>query len=42
MVAFEARLQTLNAEKDFKEDKLKEDVQQGRKMIEELSQMLSK
>ena len=37
MSAFDAHLQTLNSEKEFKEDKLKEDVEKGRKMIEELS-----
>ncbi len=37
MSAFDAHLQTLNSEKEFKEDKLKEDVEEGRKMIEELS-----
>jgi len=42
MVAFDAHLQTLNDEKSFKEEKLKNDVEKGREMIAELSNKLSK
>jgi len=42
MATFNSYLQTLNDEKDFKEDKLKEDVEKGTKMIEQLSEMLAK
>ena len=42
MVAFNAHLQTLNDEKDFKEDKLKADIEKGRKMMDQLSEMLAK
>jgi hypothetical protein len=35
-------LQTLNDEKDFKEDKLKSDIEKGTKMINQLSEMLAK
>ena len=42
MAAFNAYLKTFNTEKEFKEDKLKEDVEKGRKMIGELSERLAK
>jgi hypothetical protein len=42
MAAFNTQLQTLNDEKDFKEDKLKVDIEKGTKMIEQLSKMLAK
>jgi hypothetical protein len=33
-------LQTFTSEKDFKEEKLKTDLQKGREMIDELSEKL--
>ncbi len=42
MAAFDEHLKTFNAEKEFKEDKLKDDVEKGRKTIEELSDRLVK
>jgi hypothetical protein len=39
--ALDAHLQTLNNEKEFNEEKLKEDISRGRKMIDELSEKLS-
>jgi hypothetical protein len=39
--AFNAYLQTFNTEKEFNEDKLKEGINKGRKMIDELSDKLS-
>jgi hypothetical protein len=39
---FEAHLQTLNNEKEFKEGKLKNDVSKGRVMLDELSEKLAK
>jgi hypothetical protein len=42
MMAFDAHLKTLNDEKSFKEEKLKNDVEKGREMIAELSNKLSK
>jgi hypothetical protein len=42
MAAFNTELQTLNDEKDFKEGKLKDDIEVGRKMIKQLSEMLAK
>ena len=42
MIAFNAHLQSLNDEKDFKENKLKEDIEKGKKMIDQLSEMLAK
>ena len=42
MTAFDAHLQSLNVEKEFKEDKLKEDIAKGRRMIEVLSEKLAK
>jgi len=42
MAAFDTQLQTLNDEKDFKEDKLKSDIEKGTKMINQLSEMLAK
>jgi hypothetical protein len=41
MAAFNSHMETLNKEKDFKEDKLKPDIEKGTKMIEQLSEMLS-
>jgi hypothetical protein len=41
MTAFDAQLQTLNEEKTFNEEKLKADVEKGKKMIDELSEKLS-
>jgi hypothetical protein len=41
MGALEAHLQTLNGEKTFNEEKLKNDVAKGREMINELSEKLS-
>ena len=41
MAAFDAQLQTLNEEKTFNEEKLKADVEKGKKMIDELSEKLS-
>jgi len=38
--AFNTYLQTLNDEKDFKEEKIKDDIEKGRKMIDQLSEML--
>jgi len=40
MSALEAHLETLNAEKEFGEDKLKADIEKGRKLIDELSEKL--
>ncbi|HEY6977902.1 MAG TPA: glycoside hydrolase domain-containing protein [Chitinophagaceae bacterium] len=40
MKAFAAHLQTLNDEKSFNEEKLKNDVAKGREMIDELSEKL--
>lgn len=42
IAAFDSHLQTINAEKDFDEGKLIEEVTKGRKMIEELSDKLGK
>jgi len=42
MAAFDSHLQSFNAEKDFDEGKLIEEVTKGKKMIEELSEMLGK
>ncbi|MGN6800783.1 MAG: glycoside hydrolase domain-containing protein [Ginsengibacter sp.] len=42
MAAFNTQLQTLNDEKDFKEDKLIGDIEKGRKMMDQLSEMLAK
>jgi len=41
MIAFNTHLQTLNTEKIFDEEKLKTDVEKGKKLIDELSEMLS-
>ena len=38
--ALNAHLQTLNDEKTFNEEKLKSDVEKGRKMLDELSDKL--
>jgi len=40
MSALQAHLETLNAEKEFGEDKLKADIEKGRKLIDELSEKL--
>ena len=37
----EAHLQTLNSEKDFNEEKLKQDIETGKKLVDELSDKLS-
>jgi hypothetical protein len=42
MAAFNTHLQTLNDEKDYKEDKLISDIEKGRKMMDQLSEMLAK
>ena len=42
MAALNTHLQTLNDEKDFKEDKLIGDIEKGTKMINQLSEMLAK
>jgi Domain of unknown function (DUF4091)/Family of unknown function (DUF6067) len=42
MAAFDEHLETFNAEKEFKEDKLKEDLEKGKKMIDDLSERLAK
>jgi hypothetical protein len=42
MAAFNTQLQTLNDEKDFKEDKIKSDIENGTKMLDQLSDMLAK
>jgi hypothetical protein len=42
MAAFDTQLQTLNDEKDFKEDKIKSDLEKGTKIINQLSEMLAK
>jgi hypothetical protein len=42
IAAFNTQLQTLNDEKDFKEDKLKVDIEKGTKMLDQLSEMLAK
>ncbi len=42
IAALDAHLQTLNEEKEFKEEKLKSDIEKGRKMIDELSEKLAK
>ena len=42
MAAFDAHLKTLNDEKEFNEDKLKTDIEKGKKMIEVLSEKLAK
>lgn len=42
IAAFDSHLQTINAEKNFDEGKLIEEVTKGRKMIEELSDKLGK
>jgi len=40
ITALNAHLETLNAEKEFKEEKLKKDIETGRKLIDELSDKL--
>jgi hypothetical protein len=42
IAGLDAHLQTLNEEKEFKEEKLKSDIEKGRKMIDELSEKLAK
>ena len=41
MGVFNNHLQTLNDEKDFKEDKLKDGIESGRKMIDQISELLA-
>jgi len=41
MTAFNAHLETLNDEKTFNEEKLKNDVAKGKEMMNELSEKLS-
>jgi hypothetical protein len=40
IAALNAHLETLNAEKEFNEEKLKRDIESGRKLIDELSEKL--
>jgi hypothetical protein len=40
MAALNAHLETLNAEKEFNEEKLKTDIESGKKLIDELSEKL--
>ena len=42
IAALNAHLETLNEEKEFNEEKLKTDIEAGRKLIDELSEKLSK
>ena len=41
MTAFDTNLQTLNDKKDFKEDKLKDGIESGRKVINQISELLA-
>jgi len=41
MTSFNVQLQTLNTEKTFNEEKLRSDIETGKKMIDELSEELS-
>jgi hypothetical protein len=40
MAALNEHLETLNAEKEFNEEKLKTDIESGKKLIDELSEKL--
>ena len=41
MTAFDTNLQTLNDKKDFKEGKLKDGIESGRKVINQISELLA-
>ena len=41
MTALNAHLEKFNSEKEFNEDKLKQDIETGKKMIDELCEKLS-